>query len=145
MKIVTTLIALFLVSSLYGQSAADVILGTWFTDDKETKIEIYKTGDKYSGKIVWLQEPNEDDGTPKIDDENPDPELQKRPIMGLILLDGFSYNAKKEEWKDGTIYDPKNGKTYDCFMWMEGEDLMIKGFVMGMRFVGRKTTWTRPD
>ncbi len=143
MRILTTFIALFLVTFLYGQTGADKILGTWFTDDKETKIEISKEGDIYFGKIVWLMEPNEDDGTPKIDDENSDPELQNRPVMGLTLLKDFSYDAGKKEWSEGTIYDPKNGKTYDCYMWMEGEDLQIKGFVLGMRFIGRKTTWTR--
>jgi uncharacterized protein (DUF2147 family) len=38
------------------------------------------------------------------------------------------------------------GKTYDCYMWFEGNDfenLKIKGFVMGMRFLGRETNWKR--
>jgi uncharacterized protein (DUF2147 family) len=145
MKILTTILGLFLMSVIYGQTGADKILGHWFTDDKETKIEIYTEANNYFGKIVWLMEPNEDDGTPKIDDENPDPELQNRPVMGLVLLKDFSFDRDKNEWSGGTIYDPKNGKTYDCFMWMEGPDLQIKGFVLGMRFIGRKTTWTRAD
>ena len=145
MRILTTFTGLLLATFLYAQDSADKVLGIWFTDDKETKIEIYKEDGKYFGKIIWLLEPNEDDGTPKIDDENPDPNLQNRPVMGLILLNEFTYDPKKEEWSSGTIYDPKNGKTYDCFMWMEGPDLKIKGFVLGMRFVGRKTTWTSAD
>jgi len=145
MRILTTIIGLSLVSFLYGQTDADKVLGNWFTDDKETKIEIYKNGEKYFGKIIWLLEPNEDDGTPKVDDENPDPNLQNRPVMGLVLLKDFTYDPKKEEWSGGTIYDPKNGKTYDCYMWMDGPELQIKGFVLGMRFVGRKTTWTNAN
>ncbi len=143
MKALSTIVGLFIVTLAFSQSVSDKVLGKWYTDDKETIIEIYKNGGKYFGKIVWLKEPNEDDGTAKVDDDNPDPKLQKRPIMGLNLLKGFSYDSKDKEWNNGTIYDPKNGKTYDCYMWMEKEGaLEIKGFVLGMRFIGRTTTWT---
>jgi len=144
MKTLITFLGLFIVTMAFGQTTADKALGKWYTDDKETIIEIYKTGGKYFGKVVWLMEENEDDGTPKVDDDNPDPKLQNRPIMGLNLLKGFSYDSKDEEWVNGTVYDPKNGKTYDCYMWMDKPgELEIKGFVLGMRFIGRRTTWTK--
>ena len=63
-------------------------------------------------------------------------------VFGLVLLKDFKYN--EGEWKGGTIYDPKNGKTYDCYMAMEsGKKLKIRGYVMGMRALGRTTYWTR--
>ena len=143
MKTLTTILGLFIITMAFGQTAADKVLGKWYTDDKETIVEIYKTGGKYFGKVVWLMEENEDDGTAKVDDDNPDPKLQSRPIMGLNILKGFSYDTEDKEWADGTIYDPKNGKTYDCYMWMETPgELQIKGFVLGMRFIGRSTAWT---
>lgn len=129
----------------WSQGSADRVVGKWYTDDRETIIEIYKEGGKYFGKIVWLKEPYED-GKPKVDDENPDPKLQNRPIMGLQLLRNFVYDRDKEQWNNGTIYDPKSGKTYDCYMWFEGHnELKIKGYVLGMKFIGRKTTWTRAE
>jgi len=143
MRILTTTFALCLVMLTYAQTPADKPIGKWYTDDKETIVEVYKTGDAFFGKIVWLMDENEDDGTPKVDDKNPDPELQNRPVMGIVLLKDFKFDSDKNEWSGGSIYDPKNGKTYDCYMWMDGEDLKIKGFVMGMRFIGRKTTWTQ--
>lgn len=142
MRIIATILGLCVASLIYAQTSSDKVIGKWYTDDKETIVEVYKTGDKYFGKIVWLMEENEDDGTPKVDDKNPDTKLQSQPVMGLVLLKDFGYDSKEEEWNDGSIYDPKNGKTYDCYMWMEGKDLKIKGYVMGMRFIGRKTTWT---
>ena len=142
MRILSTILGLCVASLIYAQTSSDKVIGKWYTDDKETIVEIYKTGDKYFGKIVWLMEENEDDGTPKVDDKNPDTKLQSQPVMGLVLLEDFGFDSKEEEWNNGSIYDPKNGKTYDCYMWMEGKDLKIKGFVMGMRFIGRKTTWT---
>jgi len=60
-------------------SATDDILGSWFNQDKDAKIEISKCGKDYCGKIVWLKEPvypqgskEGTPGTPKIDYKNPD-------------------------------------------------------------------------
>ncbi len=142
MRILATIFAFCLASIMYAQTSSEKVIGKWYTDDKETIVEVYKTGDNYFGKVIWMLDENEEDGTPKVDDKNPDTKLQSRPVMGLVLLKDFTFDSKKSEWSEGSIYDPKNGKTYDCYMWMEGEDLKIKGFVMGMRFIGRKTTWT---
>ena len=131
---------------LFLQAQADKIIGTWFNDDETSTIDVTKDSDgKYMGKISWLDEPNED-GKPKVDDENSDPELAKRPIMGLAILNNFEYNSKKERWVEGSIYDPKNGKTYDCFAWFEDgnfDNLYIKGYVAGIKALGRKTIWTK--
>jgi len=136
---------LFLSVTLFA-SGPERVKGYWLTEKGTSQIWIYlaKNG-KYYGKIVWLEEPNEN-GAPKKDKENPDEELKSRPLMDLLLLKGFSYDSGDKEWVDGTIYDPESGKTYDCYMWFEDGDfnkLKIKGFVMGMRFMGRETTWTR--
>src|SRR5512133_1748030 len=67
------------------KTTADQILGKWLNEDKDAHVEIYKESGKYFGKIVWLKEPIEEStGKPKLDDENSDPALQTRPIMGLI-------------------------------------------------------------
>ena len=147
MKKLFFFLAFLLLSSAYLSAQADKVLGFWLTEKGTSQVEIYKgTDGKYYGKVSWLDEPNED-GKPKVDDENSDPELQKRPILGLPLLQGFEYDKKDAEWKNGSIYDPDNGKTYDCFMWFEDDEsaLKIKGFVMGMRFLGRTTSWKRED
>ncbi len=131
---------------LFLAAQANKIEGTWYNDDRTSAIEITKgTDGKYDGKIVWLDEPNEN-GKPKIDDENSDPKLSKRPIMGLKIVEHFKYDSKKKRWNDGTIYDPDNGKTYDCFSWFKDGDynkLYLKGYVAGIKALGRKTEWTR--
>ena len=140
----TAITMLFIPLFLHAQ--ANKIEGTWFNDDKTSTIEITKGADgKYMGKINWLDEPNEN-GKPKVDDENSDPELAKRPIMGLAIVKNFEYDSKKEKWEEGSIYDPKNGKTYDCYAWFEDgnfDNLYIKGYVAGIKALGRKTIWTR--
>ncbi len=122
---------------------ADDILGIWFNEEKDAKVEIYQENGKYYGKVVWLEEPNEPDtGLPKLDDENDDPELQKRPIMGLLLMNDFEFDGD-DEWEDGEIYDPKSGNTYSCYMKFDSENVLkVRGFI-GISWIGRTTYWTR--
>ncbi len=123
------------------KSSADELLGIWWNHEKDAHIEIYKCGNQFCGKIVWLQEPNED-GAPKKDKHNPEESLQSRPLMGLDILSGFEF---KEEgsWEDGTIYNPRDGKTYSCYLKMlEEGKLKVRGFV-GISLIGKTQYWER--
>ncbi len=139
-------VGILLAVPLFLCAQADRIAGTWYTEEGTSTVDIYKGSDgKYHGKISWLDEPDED-GKPKMDKENPDPKLKKRKIMGLPLLKGFKYDSKEKQWVNGSIYDPDNGKTYDCFAWFENGNynkLYLKGYVAGIRALGRKTEWKR--
>ncbi len=123
---------------------SDDILGIWLNEDKDAHVEIYKEGDIYFGKIIWLDEPNEENGEPKLDDENEDESLRTRPVMGLLLLRDFVFD--EDEWEDGRVYDPKNGKDYKCYMEFPDEDdkdnLKVRGYI-GFSLLGRTTYWTR--
>ncbi|MFO7615524.1 MAG: DUF2147 domain-containing protein [Bacteroidales bacterium] len=143
-KTILTFCGLLLATLAIGQAKnADAILGTWLNEDRDAHVGIYKENGKYFGKIVWLKDPiDEVTGKPKLDDENSDPELRKRPVMGLVLLKDFVYDGDGE-WEDGTIYDPKNGKTYSCYMSFGDENtLKIRGYI-GISWIGRNTYWTR--
>ena len=144
MKKIIMLFASVLFLAFQVAAQADQIVGFWLTEEKDAQVQIVKSDNgKYSGTIVWLDEPLEDDGTIKVDDENSDPALQKRTIMGLPLLNGFVYNSKDKEWEDGTIYDPDSGNTYDSYMWFEEDPniLHLKGYILGMKFIGRSSEW----
>ena len=137
-----TCMILLLASQAYAAEAgADDILGQWFTDDDESVVEIYRCGDLYCGRIVWLQEPTNEDGTEKVDKNNPDESMRDRRIIGLDIVRDFKYSGKSR-WSDGTIYDPKKGKTYSCRATLEGSKLSIRGYV-GIAAFGRTTVWTR--
>ena len=64
--------------------------------------------------------------------------------MGLTLLEGFKYDEDDNEWNSGTIYDPKSGNTYKCYMWLDKNQnvLNVKGYI-GVSIIGRKVSWTR--
>jgi len=133
----------------------DAIVGLWATDPEggggQAHVEIFADGDRYAGKIVWLEEaiyPDDDEqgmaGQAKIDRENPDPALGKRPIIGLLMLEGFRYDGKNT-WHKGTIYDPDNGKTYKSKMRLSEDGILkVRGFI-GFSFIGRTSEWTRVE
>ena len=138
------LTAVFISGNLLAQSyKADDIIGIWFNEEKDAKVEIYKENGKYYGKVIWLNEPNEPaTGLPKLDDENDDESLRSRPVMGLILVKDFNYDGDGL-YEDGEIYDPKNGSTYSCYMEFESMDkLKVRGYI-GISLIGRTTYWTR--
>jgi uncharacterized protein (DUF2147 family) len=144
-KSIYFLLVLMLSVSTYAQKSsaeADKILGTWLTGNGKAHILITKYGDKYGGKIVWMREPNDENGKPKLDFKNPDESKRKNPKMGLSLLLGFTYDGDGE-YENGTIYDPENGKTYKCVINIEGNDVLkVRGYV-GFSLIGRTDTWTR--
>ena len=56
MKKIVLLLVVFLTYSLslLAQNGTDAIVGVWLNKDKDAKIQIYKKGNEYFGKIVWL-------------------------------------------------------------------------------------------
>ncbi|MCF1751494.1 MULTISPECIES: DUF2147 domain-containing protein [Mariniradius] len=128
-------------SQLYAQQP-DAIVGKWYNTEKDAQVEIFKEGGRYFGKIVWLKEPVEN-GKPKVDKNNSEKELRTRPIMGMRLLNDFQF--KGGVWEDGTIYDPKNGKTYSCIIKRkDGKTLEVRGYV-GFSMIGRTVEWTKVE
>ena len=136
-KLITFSIACILWAVSFAQNASDIV-GTWLTDDGLAKVQIFKTEDKYNGKIVWLKNPLYEDGTAKHDKNNPDKAKQGVPLMDLVLLKDFVFD--KDKWKEGTIYKPQNGKTYSCTIKSRDGKLDVRGYV-GFSLIGETHTW----
>ena len=138
---------LLILSLFFGLEsfAQNEILGLWYNDIKSSQIEIYKENGMYHGRIIWLEDPaNSDGSTPRVDEFNEDPSLEKRPLMNLVILKDLKWNAEDRQWQEGTIYDPNNGKTYECYCQMQDDGtLYFKGYVLGITWLGRSTVWTR--
>ena len=125
---------------------ADDIVGVWMNEDKDAHVQITRDGNIFNGEVVWLLNAiDEETGNPKLDVDNVDESLRTRPVMGLLLLHDFVFDGD-DEWEDGKIYDPKEGKTYSCYMEFDDEDdmstLKIRGFI-GISILGRTTYWTK--
>jgi uncharacterized protein (DUF2147 family) len=134
------IIALIMVS-YFSVNAQDVI-GRWKSIDDETGkaksiIEIYKQGDKYFGKIVKLL--NEPDGICRTCKTK----YKNKNIEGLVILKDLEKDD--DEYNDGEIMDPKNGKTYSCYIKLESANkLKVRGY-MGFSLLGRTQYWYRVE
>jgi uncharacterized protein (DUF2147 family) len=134
-------IVLFVLSVQVFAQKKDDILGKWLNPSGEGQIEIYKRGDKFFGKLAWIKEPNDERGKPKTDEKNPTESLRNKPLLGLEILKNFVFDDGK--WIDGTIYDPKSGKTYSCKISLkDANQLSIRGFI-GVSLIGRTEVFKR--
>lgn len=140
------LMLIFLLSAalVFAETGEDAILGKWMVPEKDSVIEIYKKDGKFYGKIVWLEEPYDEDGQLSKDVENPDPALQERTILGMEFIYGFIYN--KDAWEKGRIYNPRNGKVYYCKLTLTKDGkLKLRGSLDKMGILGQTEIWTRKE
>ena len=138
---------MFSVLVLFSTLAANAqIEGKWFNDEKSAHIEIYKgVGGNLAGRIVWLKEPNDEQGKPKTDPENPNEKLRSRARLGMVVLVNLAKTKTPSYWDGGTIYDPKSGKTYACNMTaLPDGTLKLRGFI-GVSLLGKTQIWTKAN
>jgi uncharacterized protein (DUF2147 family) len=115
----------------------------WANHEKSAKVQIYKATDgKFYGKVVWLKVTHID-GKPRTDIHNTDKSKRNNPLMGMTILRELKKTGE-HTYEDGTIYDPKNGKTYSCKITEKGDLLDLRGYV-GFSMLGRTTTWEKAD
>ena len=144
MKHLLTLV--FAAVALFSQAQTASLTGRWKTVDDETGrvksvVEITERDGKYFGQIVELFRLPEEDPNPvctECDDDRKD-----QPALGMEIVRDMEQDGSDSEWEDGTICDPKNGKVYDCEMWIEEEDpntLFVRGYIL---FLFRTQQWHR--
>lgn len=128
-----------------SENEEDAITGFWHTKNKKSKVKVYKKNGKFYGRIVSLKIPNYEDGTSKIDKHNPDEDKINKPLIGLLILRDFVYD-EDNEWDDGEIYNPEDGKTYSCVMRLseDGKTLDVRGY-WGISLFGKTTVWKRAE
>ncbi len=120
-----SVIALAFLLPTQVQAAASVN-GRWYTDKKDSIVEIGQCGTVICGKVVKILAPTPN-GKPAVDSNNPDPKLRSRPILGMPILLGFKDAGK--EWT-GSIYDPRAGKVYrSTLARLTNGNLRVKGCV----------------
>lgn len=96
-----------------------------------------KDGKAY-GKIVKLFREPDEDQDPICDDCTDYRKNQK--VLGMTIITDMVLDD--DEWEDGEILDPKNGKIYDCKLWVEDGKLMVRGYIA---FFFRTQTWLRVE
>jgi uncharacterized protein (DUF2147 family) len=141
-RFILLFLAQLLSLAIFAQTESDAILGVWESGSGKARVKIDKAAEKFTGRIVWLREPNNDEGKPKTDKNNPDEKLRSTPLLGYRMLRDFQYKGEKT-WEEGTIYDPENGSTYSCTIKMTDENTLdVRGFI-GVSLFGRTDVWKR--
>ncbi len=145
MKKLVVLLLLTIVVKLGAAQSAKSITGTWWNEEKTSKIEVVEKNGTYVGTITYLIPEKYENGKAPKDVHNPEEAKRSRSLIGIEILSGLKYVAADKEWQDGLIYDPKSGKSYDCYGWFEGDTnkLYLKGYVVGLKWLGKSTVWTR--
>jgi uncharacterized protein (DUF2147 family) len=140
MKKIITVVLLFVSCVFYSQNKG--VLGKWKTIDDETGetksiVEIYEKSGKIYGKVIEILDTIHKKSLCTAcsgEDAN-------KPILGLIVIKGLTRDGK--EYNSGKILDPKNGKLYQCFITLVGnEKLKVRGYI-GISLLGRTQYWQR--
>ena len=107
------------------------VIGKWKTVDDNTGeiksiVEIFERGGKVFGKIIRIfPEPGEDTD-PVCDQCSEDDARYKKKIIGMEIIQNMLKSGA--ELSDGDILDPEVGKVYKCKIWLEGNDLKVRGY-----------------
>ena len=144
MKIIG-LSSLVLLATLHSgelRASTDSVFGLWLVENQRSIVEIVPCGDRACGNIVWMKEPLDDGGQPKSDHRNSDVKLRGRPFCGMELIGGFR-RAGPGAWSEGSIYNPKDGRTYSSSMKLRDDGaLILRGFLL-LPLFGESRVWTR--
>jgi uncharacterized protein (DUF2147 family) len=137
---IAALLAVLLAAPSAQAQGASEPVGIWQTQAGDARVKISKCSDGICGVIVSLREPIDPaTGKPQVDNKNPNPALNTRPIVGLPLFSGMR-PVGPGKWS-GQIYNADDGGTYASSITLAGADaLRVEGCV-GALCGGE--TWTR--
>jgi uncharacterized protein (DUF2147 family) len=149
MRLVATA-ALFALATLavpFAQASDASPVGLWKAIDDTTGkpsalIRITEDRGELRGKIEQLFRAPGEDPNPKCtlcSDARKD-----QPIVGMTIVSGLKKDG--DEYKDGEILDPNNGKIYKSKLSVHdgGKKVEVRGYV-GVPMFGRSQVWLRQE
>ena len=112
------------------QTAEESIVGYWLASD--SIFEIKNCDGALCGEIVQIFVAEGVDPKSILDNNNMDPELQSRSLMGINIFEGFNGEFdSKNTLQGGRIYDPRDGKTYKSRLHLlDNGNLRVEGCVL---------------
>ena len=115
-----------LLSSLKGLAQkADAITGKWMIVPKENlTINVYRTGNTYSGKISWVKD-------------------QQKAKIGFIILEKLVFDESSHSWDHGKIHNPSGGGTYSAVAKIKDDGMLEVHAYKGFKFLGKDKTFKR--
>ncbi|MCJ2083306.1 DUF2147 domain-containing protein [Methylobacterium sp. J-090] len=122
---------LALTGTASAQKAPDPT-GLWLTETGDSKVRIARCGDGYCGILASVSGPG-------LDAQNPDASLRGRSLIGVQIMNA---NRPKGDGFEGSLYNPKDGKTYAGSLTPKGPNVVeVAGCVMSV--FCKTQTWKR--
>ncbi|GBF48646.1 hypothetical protein LPTSP4_01460 [Leptospira ryugenii] len=150
---IKTIVIIFILhsNSLFAQDG-NLLFGNYFPPEKDRVIELYPCEGKICGRTICIRDnfykENEDGlpGTPLLDSKNENPSLRSRKKLGIVFIENFE-SVGRGIFRNGTIYNPRDGKTYCGKMTLtnEGKQLELRGNLCMLPFIGKTNTWQKID
>jgi uncharacterized protein (DUF2147 family) len=118
-----------LFQALLSYAQPSSILGKWTTVDdasgeEKSIIEIFERNGQVYGKIVKIF--TTEDPDPICDKCPEDDPRHRKKIIGMEIIQNMQKDAN--EYSQGTILDPENGRIYRCRLWTEPDGLKVRGY-----------------
>jgi len=108
--------------------------GTWLSENGEIQVRIGECGVSYCGTIVSSRRF-------RRDENNPDPSLRARPLVGLRMI--WDLTSTPEGSWTGSLYNPQDGRTYSGRLRVTAPTaLELSGCILG-GLICRSQVWTR--
>lgn len=123
-----------------GQKHA--VIGKWKAIDDKTGeplsiVEIFEKQGKFYGRVLEIFNPT-DRHRKCVKCPGSD---KNQPLIGLTVIKGLEKDGN--EYNGGEILDPKQGKLYDCYITLQGNNkLKVRGYI-GLAIIGRTQYWHR--
>lgn len=144
MKRKILLLAAIFACSFMATAQVNLILGDWKTVDDKTGdnfsiVTLYKGSDGlFYGKVSKMLV-----GPPNLKCDQCKGEDHDKPLEGLVIIRGMSYNKDKNQLEGGKVLDPESGKFYYGKIYPKDGKLVLRGSLDKRGFFGRNQTWIR--
>jgi uncharacterized protein (DUF2147 family) len=126
-----TLFFIIVLSSIAFSAFTQSAVGKWKTIDdnsgeERSIVEIFEKDGKIYGRIVKIFRKPGEDPDPVCDECEKDDARYKKKVIGMEIIQGMEKSG--EQYINGNILDPENGKVYRCKLWVEGNTLQVRGY-----------------
>src|SRR5690349_20625831 len=111
--------------------AQTTIVGKWKTIDdnsgeERSLVEIFDRVGKVYGKVIKIFPKPGDDPDPVCDKCPDDDARYNKKVIGMEIIKDMVKDGT--EYSEGSILDPEEGKIHRYKLWIEENDLMVRGY-----------------
>jgi uncharacterized protein (DUF2147 family) len=122
--------------------------GVWLHDNERIRVKIApcdeQSDEPLCGTIVWLKNPDDEEGVPRRDTENPDQTQRDQLVVGTTVIHGLVRSGPRL-WTGGTIYNPDDGETYSARVTLvDPNTVHVRAYVL-LPLLGETKVWTRVE